>query len=106
MLLPLLLPLDGLFDRFVTPTFGHWDMKCSRSGYRKLAGSAGLAPIYEEDFTSKALPTFEFFYHRLVRVHMSQYFGSRALFKIFYGLQRIGMLRLMLLGYCKTSLNL
>lgn len=99
MLLPLLLPLDGFFDRFVTPTFGHWDMKCTQTGYRKLAQSAGLTSIYEEDFTVKGLPSVEIFYHRLVHSEMSEYLGSRSLFQIFYGLQRLRLLRLMLLGY-------
>ena len=88
----------GAIDFALAPMLGHYDMSYTLSSYRRAAEQAGLCLAETRDITAGMLPSIPM-WRRFMRHLMPEYPGLPALFAVFAGLHRAGLVRYMVLSF-------
>lgn len=83
--------------------FGRIDLRCSASGYRRLAARTGLAPLARRDITRQTLPTYLYLLNLLRRSAPIPGFTERAasIIPLLHRGARLGVVRYELLAFRK-----
>ncbi len=94
--------LDRRFKPVVARLYGPSDMRCTVSGYRRLARNAGIELIQIRDVTSHTLPSYRVLRPLIRRIAPDPKLADRVIQRVEFT-TRIGLLRYVILIFEKTG---